>query len=180
MLVNRENRNNDLKPDTDHFNKSEPAPKILRTDWYPAKKLIVTQISGEVDAEDITLWKDSFKSSLDRIENGGTFKIFVNLFGFKAININVHKLFRDIIPLTLADYGWEVGYVRMFEEEASKIKYTRKRNIRCVGAAHAHHDETKMEIYQSCFSRSEEHFFKDPKEAEMWIENLHSKEDTAA
>lgn len=146
--------------------------KITETNWYPEKRLLVTHISGDIEKEDIEQWEESFKDTLEQIEDNTRFKIFVNMYGFKAVNIEAHKRFRAVIPLVLADYGWKVGYVDLFEEEAKEITYKNTRGIKCVGAAHSHQDETKMELYETKFSSDREHFFLDPTKARQWIESL--------
>lgn len=146
--------------------------KNISTYWYPEKRLIITHISGDIEKSDIEQWEKSFKSTLDQIEDNSTFKIFVNMHGFKAVNIDAHKRFRGVVPLTLADYGWKVGYLNLFEEEAKTMTYKNIRGIKCVGAAHSHQDETKMELYETKFSSDREHFFIDPAQARQWIENL--------
>ena len=146
--------------------------KNKETSWYPEKGFVVTHIRGDLEKTDIEQWEKSFKDTLDKIEDNTTFKIFVNMYGFKAVNLEVHKRFRGVIPLTLADYGWKVGYLNLFEEEAKTMTYKNIRGIQCVGAAHSHQDETKMDLYESKFSTDREHFFIDPTQARQWIENL--------
>lgn len=146
--------------------------KITETTWYPEKRLIVTHISGDIEKDDIEQWEKSLQNTLDQIEDNSTFKIFVNLHGFNAVNIDAHKKFRGIVPLTLADYGWKVGYVGLFEEEAKTMVYKNTRGIQCIGAAHSHQDETKMGLYETRFSSEREHFFPDPTQARQWIERL--------
>ena len=143
--------------------------KIAKTVWEPASRLIITQISGDMDIEDVIRWEKSLYSALDQVEMGGTFSIFVNLHGFTALNLDAHKHFRSIIPLTLANYGWKVGYLAMFEEEAAKLVIASKRNIRCVAAVHCHQDETKIGKYEALYSSVNERFFTDPEKAEAWI-----------
>ena len=146
--------------------------KTAKTDWEPASRLIITHISGDLEKGDVIRWEQSLHEALGRIEDGGTFRIFVNLHGFTALSLDAHKHFRTIVPLTLADYGWKVGYVAMFEEEADKLVLSSKRNIRCVAAAHCHQDVTKIEKYESLYSSPNEHFFTDPEEAEAWIRSI--------
>ena len=141
---------------------------ITQTHWYPDKKLIATHISGEVDVADIQTWEQSLKQALTQVEENSTFKIFVNLYGFKAVNIEAHKKFRSIIPSTLANYGWRVGYLDLFEEAAG-LSLTNTRGIACVAAAHAHQDASKIEAYEMRFGKTTEHFFTDPAKAEEWI-----------
>lgn len=146
--------------------------KIAKTDWEPENRLIITHISGDMGKEDVIRWENSLYEALDRIGDGGTFSIFVNLHGFTAVNLDAHKHFRNIVPLTLAEYGWKVGYLAMFEEEAAQLVLTSKRNIRCVAAVHCHQDETKIEKYESLYSSPKERFFTDPEKAEAWIRSV--------
>jgi hypothetical protein len=150
--------------------------KITETTWFPEKKLLVTHISGDIEKPDIEKWENSLKEALDKIDDNESFKVFINMHGFTAVDIDAHKRFRGIVPLTLADYGWKVGYVDLFEEEAKTMTYKNTRGIKCVGAAHAHQDETKMDLYETRFSGEREHFFKDPTKAIEWIESLSIEE----
>ncbi|MBL7933509.1 MAG: hypothetical protein JNL60_16510 [Bacteroidia bacterium] len=146
--------------------------KTTETHWYPEKRLLVTHISGDLEKEDIEHWERTLEEGLGKIENNSRFKIFVNLHGFKAADIDAHKRFRAIIPSTLANYGWKVGYVNLFEEEAKTMTFKTTRGIKCTAAAHSHQDESKMELYETKCSSEREHFFRDPAEARDWIENL--------
>ena len=146
--------------------------KIAKTDWISDKKMIITHISGDADKADVEKWEASLHTALSQIKENETFKILVNLHGFKAVDLEAHKRFRNIIPLTLAAYGWKVGCIDLFEEEAKSITYTNTRGIHCAGAAHVHQDETKITLYQSRFSSKNEHFFTDPRQAASWIESL--------
>ena len=149
-----------------------PGKTIISSDWYADQQLIITQISGDVTKQDVIHWEQTLNAALDRVADSGVFKIFVNLHGFNAVNLDVHKYFRNIVPLTLARYGWKVGYVAMFPGEAEKMVITRNRNIQCIAASHCHHDATKMEKYQSLYSSDREHFFTDSRLADAWIRGL--------
>lgn len=149
-----------------------PGKTIISSDWYADQQLIITQISGDVEKEDVLYWEQTLQDALDRVADSGVFKIFVNLYGFNAVNLDVHKYFRSIVPLTLARYGWRVGYVAMFPEEAEKMVVTRNRGIQCIAAAHCHQDTTKMEKYESLYSSNHEHFFTDTVVADTWIRSL--------
>ncbi len=150
--------------------------KIVETNWYPEKSLLVTQISGILEKADIEKWEEKFLSTLESLEANTQFKLFVNLHGFTAANLEAHKRFRTVIPQTLANYGWKVGYVNLFEEEAKKMSITTTRGINCIGVAHSHQDQTKMDLYESRFSTEQEHYFVDPTAARDWIEKLQYSE----
>ncbi len=145
--------------------------KIKQTDWYPERNLLITHISGDMDKSDVEEWELSLKNGLDKIQSDGTFRILVNLHGFKAVDFDAHKRFRAIIPSTLANYGWKVGYVDLFDE-ASTMTFSNTRGIKCMAAAHAHQDASKIELYEERFGKEDERFFTDPIEAENWISNL--------
>jgi hypothetical protein len=142
--------------------------KAKHTEWYPEKSLVVSRLSGNVDKADISEWEKSLLDTLNGMEDHTSFKIFVDLHGFQAADLDAHKRFRGIVPLTLAQYDWKVGYVDLFEE-AKTLAFSATRGIRCVGAAHCHQDATKIELYEARFSRAGEHFFTDRQKALDWI-----------
>ncbi|RYY99968.1 MAG: hypothetical protein EOO11_03250 [Chitinophagaceae bacterium] len=43
------------------------------------------------------------------------------------------------------------------------------RGVRCIGAAHVHHDDTKIGLYERRFRTATERFFTDARQAEEWI-----------
>jgi hypothetical protein len=88
--------------------------KTISSDWYADQQLIITQISGDVTKQDVLHWEQTLYAALDRVADSGVFKIFINLHGFNAVNVDVHKYFRNIVPLTLARYGWKLATWRCF------------------------------------------------------------------
>lgn len=147
------------------------ATKQFKTTWYPDEKLIITHISGDVTREEVEQWDQSLQQALGELPDNSTFKLFVNLNGFKAINFDAHKRFRTVIPGTLANYGWRVGYIDLFEE-AANLPITQTRGITCTAAVHVHQDETKIALYDERFGRECERFFTDPQMAEEWIRSI--------
>jgi hypothetical protein len=143
---------------------------ISESSWLEDHKLILTRISGHATANDVTNWENSLLTALDQISNNDVFKIMVDLHGFQAENFEVHKQFRTIIPTTLANYNWRVGYLDMFPE--SSIKLNIHRGIQCLAAVHVHQDETKIKNYDENFSRFNERFFTDPLTARKWIDEF--------
>jgi hypothetical protein len=140
---------------------------IAESTWLKNEKLIVTRISGTATAEDVSRWKSSLLFALEQVPDNDVFKIMVDLHGFKAVNFDVHKQFRVIVPETLANYDWRVGYLDMFPEAQIELKSTR--GIRCIAAVHVHHDESKIKNYDDNYSRFNERFFNDPAVARQWI-----------
>lgn len=145
--------------------------KTITTKWNPELRLLTTQISGDIEMDDVETWEQSLHDGLKHIEDNSQFKILVNLHEFNATDFDVHKRFRTIVPLTLAEYGWKVGYVNLFIKSAlMPIRNTR--GIQCVAAAHVHQDVSKIESYEAQFGKETEHFFANPKEAFEWIKNF--------
>ena len=138
--------------------------------WISAQSLLVTRISGEVQLQDVELWKNSLKVALSQVADNSVFKMLIDLHGFKAADIQAHKKFREIIPLTLSRFGWRVGYLDMFPE--ASLTLSNERGIQCIAAAHVHHDATKINLYESKYSSPYERFFTDPQQAAQWIQNL--------
>jgi len=141
---------------------------VKKTAWVPEESLIITEIKGALSLADVEEWENSLISTLNQLPNNTAFKIFVDMFGFAPKDVEVHKRFREVIPLTLAKYGWKVGYLNMFEE-ANNLKLDRERGIHCVKAAHAHQDAYKIEEYDRRFGNQNEHFFTNPDAALAWL-----------
>lgn len=145
---------------------------IIKNNWHPGKRMLMSQLSGNISSEEIEIWETSLNSSLEEIEANSHFKIFINLVGFTAIDLTAHKRFRTIIPNALAEYNWKVGYVNLFENEANSMNLRSARGISCIAAAHSHHDESKMQLYENRFGKYNERFFTDSVLAENWLKQF--------
>ena len=144
--------------------------KIINTTWYPEQQLIVTQLSGVVNNADIEHWEATMQVAFAQLPDNTRFKMLVNLYGFKAENFEVHKYYRNIIPLMLAGFGYRIGYLDMFPE--AKLDVTITRGIRCVAMANVHQDATKMQDYNTRFSSATEKYFTEPGPAMAWIQDV--------
>lgn len=142
---------------------------IAQSDWNSKERLITTQISGNAALTDVQKWEASLYAALKEIPDNSSFKIMVDLHGFKAVDFEVHKAFREIVPRTLSNYGWKVGYLDLFPE--TNIVLTNDRGIQCKAAVHVHHDETKIKNYDENYSSENERFFTDPTVARKWIDD---------
>ena len=131
--------------------------KRKQTRFIKEENLVITELAGHLDSQHIDAWKHSLIGVLGQLEPGTKFKILVDLHGFKAKDFEAHKKFRTVIPQTLAEYGWYVGYLRMFPEATLTIRSSQ--NIYCVAAAHVHQDETKIRNYAQNYSMRNERFF---------------------
>ncbi len=145
--------------------------KFVESKWFPEKRLIVTQLSGDIETRDITQWERTLNEALNQIEDKQTFKIIINSLGLNPGDIQTHQKYRSVVPTILAAYGWKVGYVNLFEE-AADMKFSTTRGIRCVAAAHVHHDAGKMGMYDTSFGNAKERYFNDLISARNWICNL--------
>lgn len=145
--------------------------KVVETHWFPEKNLIITQLSGDIETNDIIMWEETLKVALNQIEDKGTFKIIVNTIGFNPTDIQTQQKYRSVTPSILAAYGWKAGYADLFEEDAN-MHVSTTRGIKCVAAAHVHHDANKMDMYDKNFGTVREQFFHDQDHARLWIELL--------
>jgi hypothetical protein len=144
--------------------------KIIATEYLPGQDLVITRLTGLLNFEDIQNWKLSLEEALIQVPDNSSFRILVNQHGFKAENFEVHKVYRNIMPLFLASYGYRIGYLDMFPEATVELKNTR--GIKCIAIAIVHHDESKMKDYQQKFSSEKEQYFTAPDQAEYWIRHI--------
>jgi hypothetical protein len=141
--------------------------KINNSFWQPAEQLVTTRLSGLLDTADIEYWENTLIETMKQVPDHTEVKMLVDLHGFKAENFEVHKQYRNIIPLLLARHGYRIGYLDIFPE--ASISLTTERNIRVVAMANVHQDETKMKDYQEKFSKPYEQYFTDSAAALAWI-----------
>lgn len=141
--------------------------KMTNSFWQPAEQLVTTRLSGLLDTADIQNWENTLIKTMEQVPDDIDIKMLVDLHGFKAENFEVHKQYRNIIPLLLARHGYRIGYLDMFPE--ANITLTTERGIRVVAMANVHQDETKMKDYQEKFSTPFEQYFTDPAAAHKWI-----------
>lgn len=146
--------------------------RIFTNTWHPLTRILISELSGDIYLDEIENWEQSLITKLNKIESNIEFKIFINLHGFKAIDLIAHKRFRTIIPTILAEYNWKVGYVNLFENEAKDLVLKRSRGITCIAAAHCHDDATKIERYENMFGKYNERFFTEPSVAFDWLNHL--------
>lgn len=146
--------------------------KVIKSTWLPKEKLLISEISGEaIFTHEILNWKKELMAAFNMIPQGSQFKVFVNMNGFKADDLEAHKEFRVIIPLLLKEYGWKVSYLSLFADEIQNEDFKNRKNAFCVAVAHCHHDESKMTLYNSANENANEKFFTDPAVAERWIKS---------
>lgn len=148
--------------------------RVVFSHYFPEQKLLVTRLSGLLNSSDIKAWRDSLYRASESIPDHSTFKVLVDLHGFKAGNFEVHKEYRLIMPLFLAGFGYRIGYLDMFPEASLELK--NMRGIRCVAMANVHQDESKMKDYQEKFSKPFEQYFTDSKAGIQWINSYSLKD----
>lgn len=144
--------------------------KIIYAAYHPTTQVLELRLSGLLNFEDIDTWKLMIMKAVSEIPDNTEIRTLVNLFGFKAENFEVHKAYRNIIPLLLADFGYRIGYLDMFPEATVELRH--HRGIRCVAMANVHQDATKMKDYQERFSNPHEQYFTDQDAAVNWIYGL--------
>ncbi|MEJ8843685.1 hypothetical protein WG954_14940 [Lacibacter sp. H375] len=141
--------------------------KIIDVKWHSSQQMLVAKLSGKLNAEDIRHWNNLLLGAMDNLNDNSVFKIVVDLHGFEAEDMEVHKQFRTIIPALLADYNYRIGYLDMFPEANIELKQTR--GIRCIAMANVHHNAEKMLDYQTRFGNEHEHYFTESDMALAWI-----------
>ncbi len=143
--------------------------------FEPAASLLVTELHGRTSGPQVETWARTLTETLAQIPDFGRFKILVDLSAFEATDLEAHRVFREVVPGALAQCAWKVGYLDLFERE-EQPELTSVRGVRCVAAAHVHHDRTKMAEYQERFGRRYERFFSGRAEAEAWMGTIRVEE----
>lgn len=144
--------------------------KEYYTEWQPEGKLLTTKLSGMVNETDIQNWQQTLESAIKQIPADSSFKMLVDIYGFKAENFDAHKKFRVVLPVTLARFGLRIGYLSLFPD--AELQLDREDGKQCIVIAHTHHDEGKMELYEQQCSQPNDRYFKDPIAAADWINSV--------
>lgn len=145
-------------------------PKESYTHWDDSHQVLVTRLSGLVTLEEVEEWKEQFYQTANQIPRETTFKLFSNIHGFKAVNMDAHKSFREVIPAFLAEHGLKPGYAKLFPEVPVQVSVQHGKVV--TACAHVHHDETKITRYHQELATANEDFFTDPELAEQWLYKL--------
>jgi hypothetical protein len=142
----------------------------FESSWDAARRLLITHLTGTATVADVCAWRASLEQALAQIDDGTSFGLVSDLSGYAFAEIAAHKELREIIPRTLAAYGLRTALLDLFEGSDLPLQTTR--DIRCIAAAHIHHDTYKMQGYEQQIGRANERFFTTRAEAEAWIVSL--------
>lgn len=140
---------------------------VFESTWDAARGLLIARLSGAATVADVRGWRASLERALARIEPGGSFGLISDLSGYALAEIGAHKHMREVIPRALAAHGLRTALLDLFE--GAELPLQTSRGVRCVAAAHVHHDVSKMQGYERLLGRAGERFFTARAEAEAWV-----------
>lgn len=142
----------------------------FKTEWLPDEMIFSSCLKGKISDITIDQWQKSIEDTEMLIPSRQSIKCIFNLYGYEPCNMEVHKKFRDTIPLFLSRHDFLAGYLKLYPE--LNIPLSTLKGIRCVAVAHVHHDQAKMSGYQQRFAKNNEAFFSNEKEADDWIKSF--------
>ncbi len=152
----------------------EPYAEEIGSRWMHDKGLLVTNLTGKVSLTDVAQWRESLAEAEASIPPGTRFRLIANLLGYTAVDgelSETHKMMRITIPELLLRHGFKPGYLDLFPD--ARYTITTENNVICVGAAHIHHDETKVTMYNDRFkAETREKFFTSLSDAYAWALSL--------
>ncbi|HEU4328727.1 MAG TPA: hypothetical protein VFS21_36655 [Roseiflexaceae bacterium] len=143
---------------------------IFASTYDPARRLLTTELTGTVSVADVRAWRASLERALAQISDNTAFGLISDLSGYGFAEIAAHKELREVIPLALAACGLRTALLDLFE--GADLPIGAARGVRCIAAAHVHHDHYKMQGYDQQIGRAHERFFSERAEAEAWIASL--------
>lgn len=142
--------------------------KTINVEFVSNIKILSIQLSGIINSDDLIKFQSLIIDCCEIIPDKSVIKVLIDLTGFEAFDLKVHKQFRNILPNTLLNLGWKIGYLKLFEE-AKDIKPINIRGIQCIALAYCHHDESKMINYEANCGSEYEHYFTNSKIAFEWL-----------
>lgn len=136
--------------------------------WDDTLSILQTELKGPVTREHVELWKMNLYAELDRIPDGRPFRLLLDLEGYEPVDMEAHKAMRLVIPNVLQSHGMRPAFADLFDDPG-ELNITLLRNRRCFAFANVHHDEYKMDQYETKIGRSDQRFFTDPDKARQWL-----------
>jgi hypothetical protein len=144
---------------------------ITKSSWDVSTGVLTTELKGTVTVEHVRQWIEGLHRELGRIPNGHTFKHLCDLHGYEPADIDAHKAMRLVVPQVLASHGLRPAYIDLFDEKP-EMEITVERGIMCTGFANVHHEESKMNNYETKIAKPNQRFFTSRRTAEDWLAKL--------
>ena len=139
--------------------------------WNSTTLILETELTGDVTHADVMLWREGLERTLAALPSGQPFKLLYNLHGYEPADLDAHKAMRTVIPELLAAHGMRPAVADLFDERP-EVHVTVTGGKTCIGFANVHHDETKMNNYESKVAKANQRFFTDRRQALQWLEAL--------
>ena len=136
--------------------------------WDPERGVLVTELEGTVDVEAVRTWRAGLQAEVDRIPDGTSFKLLLDLTGYEPADLDAHKEMRMVVPDLLVAHGLRPAFTDLLPE-APEPELRTERGVVCVAFANVHHDETKMTHYEERIATTTQRFFTSRSAAEAWL-----------
>ena len=133
--------------------------------------LVVAELRRTATGRDVQAWRDALHAQLASLDNGGSFKLLLDLRGYEPADLEAHKAMRDVVPSVLARHGMRPAFLDLFDPPPT-LDVTTERGIGCTAFANVHHDAEKMAEYERRIAKPNQRFFTDRDEAERWLAAL--------
>ena len=156
------------------FRGAEPAiteVMPIGSTWDAGRRVLETRLAGEVTHDDVRIWKEGLDREVARLVDGTRFKLLFDLRGFEAVDVEVHKAMREVVPRLLAAHGLRPAFIDLFDD-GPELAVTSARGIACTAFANVHHDDVKMRDYETRIAKHNQRFFSSRGAAEAWLDSL--------
>jgi hypothetical protein len=136
--------------------------------WDRQQRLLVTQLTGTVDVDDVDAWRLALLDAVERIPDGTSFKLLLDLTGYEPASLDAHRHMRMVVPDLLIAHGLRPAFVDLYPDAPEPV-VIQDRGVVCVAFANVHHDETKMARYEEQIATANQRFFTSRSAAEEWL-----------
>lgn len=133
--------------------------------------LLVTELHGTVDVDEVQRWADALLTEVDALPTGGRFRLLFDLTGYEPASLEAHKAMREVVPRVLARHGLLPAVAGLFPEMPDP-EVTVERGVVVEAFANVHHDPTKMARYEELIATPTQRFFTDRRQAEGWLRTV--------
>jgi len=139
---------------------------VIDSSWDNDNRILTTRLKGPVSLEGVVEWKDGLTRAFSLVDR--PFKFVFDNHNFKAASMDVHRAYRDFVPVLLAKHSLVLSLLTDQEKQLIENEADETLPV-CKAMALVHHYRYKMEQLDLLYKRENQRYFFNCDQAEKWI-----------
>ncbi len=139
---------------------------IVKSTWNPKRCKLTTKLKGTITLDDVKKWKQELLAASNMVDR--PFKFIFDNYNFNATSMDVHRAYRDFVPILLAKHGLIVSLLTAGDKQIVAKEYDATLPP-CKAMALVHHYKYKMQRLDREHQKENQRYFCNCRAAEEWI-----------